>query len=94
MENFPTPPKALLPWVANLATLAVVLSAAWWSSGHRPLSSPSDSRLAAPTQPYLQPATVPAATTSPGNPSTWPAQTTSLPADNFISVGFSAPSRR
>jgi len=36
MENISTPRAALLPRAANLATLAVVVAATWWSGAQRP----------------------------------------------------------
>jgi hypothetical protein len=62
MEDFSTPRHPLVPAVANLCTLAVVLTAAWWSAAQR-----SDAGAAAVQQQsraveQLQPAT---ATTTP-----------------------------
>ena len=35
MEDFSTPRRPLLPIAANLCTLAVVISATWWSAAQR-----------------------------------------------------------
>ncbi len=90
MENFSTPRQPLLPWVANVATLAVMVAATWWSSGQRPASavqvsagvsaSPARQALAAPA-PSIHAGTPPAP---------WPAQTTSLQGDAIKPVGFGA----
>ena len=51
MENFSTLKQAALPWATNLTTLAVVLSATWWSSAQRPLAAPADTlRMTAASQ--------------------------------------------
>jgi hypothetical protein len=36
MEVFSTVPRAVLPWTANILTVAVLLSATWWSAAKRP----------------------------------------------------------
>lgn len=36
MASFPTVPGRLVPWIANALTVAVLLSATWWSSVQRP----------------------------------------------------------
>jgi hypothetical protein len=36
MEKISTPSKTLLPRTTNLATLAVVVAATWWSGAQRP----------------------------------------------------------
>ena len=40
MENFSTTGAALLPRATNLATLAVVVAATWWSGAQRPSAQP------------------------------------------------------
>ncbi len=37
MENFSTHRAALLPRVANVATLVVLVTVTWWSSAQRPV---------------------------------------------------------
>jgi hypothetical protein len=49
MENFSTPPRATLPWIANLATLAVVVAAIGWSGVQRPAESSAAASVSAPT---------------------------------------------
>lgn len=40
MESISTTHSTRLPWVANLATLAVVITATWWSGAQRPAQAP------------------------------------------------------
>ena len=47
MENFSTPRPALLPRAANLATLAVLACATWWSAAQRPQESAGSATVAA-----------------------------------------------
>jgi hypothetical protein len=89
MENFPTPQRQMLPWVANIATLAVMVAATWWSSDQRPANpvqaatavSPSPLSLPAVHQPVVAPA--PGATQA-----LWPAQTTSLQGEGLKPVSY------
>lgn len=96
MANFSTPRNAALPWFANLATLVVMLGAAWWSSDQRPPGPAGDSQLAMPAashhrQPNSQPQVIPAvATTPPANLPARAPQTAALPGDGIVSVGFNA----
>jgi hypothetical protein len=88
MENFSTTGVALLPRAANLATLAVVLAATWWSGAQRPDVQPALARtgttdLAAAQKP--QPEAVPAAATGAAH---WPSQATPLPRDGLQAVGY------
>lgn len=97
MENFSTPRHhALVPWVANLATLAVVLAATWWSSAQRPIDLPAEAALATPAPQLRVPAQpAPAAEAAPGTTQTqWPAPTTVLPRDGLQAVGFQPVTRR
>jgi hypothetical protein len=62
MESISTPRSTRLPWAANLATLAVVMTAVWWSGAQRPAQAPVAQMQAAPlpavaTPPAPQPAT-------------------------------------
>jgi len=96
MENFSTHRVALLPRAANLATLAVVVAATWWSGAQRPADGAALGTLAATSAET-------AATTAarqPANPATadgashWPVQTTSLPRDGLQAVGYQARATR
>ena len=99
MENFSTPRRPLVPWVANVATLAVMVAATWWSSDQRPTNVVQSAAPVSPSPvPRLQ-ARQPATGTAPGvNAATyvgtaqtlWPAQTTSLQGDSLKPVGFGA----
>lgn len=40
MESISTNRNTRLPWATNLATLAVVISATWWSGAQRPAQAP------------------------------------------------------
>lgn len=53
MENFSTPRTALVPRATNLATLAVVAAAMWWSGAQRPVdpSPMASARSAAEASP-------------------------------------------
>lgn len=104
MESFSTSPRALVPWVANLATLVVVVSAAWWSGANRPAPEPAESaRLVPAALPADAPQTgaLPTATTprpggkAPGvaDAPAWPLQTTTATVEGMQTVVFS-PARR
>jgi hypothetical protein len=92
MENFSTPHAALVPRIANLATVAVVLAATWWSSAQRPVEQPAEAALAVPAtslQGHSQPAPAAAAPQAPQvNQASWPVQTTVLPHDILQAVGY------
>ncbi len=100
MANFSTPRKAALPWFANLATLVVLLCTAWWSSDQRPLSPAGETQLAMPAashhhQTITQPQAIPAVDATPlAKQPARPAQTTALPSDGIVSVGFNATALR
>ena len=94
MENFSTPQRALVPWVTNLATLVVVVSAIGWSSGQRHTASAAQTAAARPTQqPVLRAVPVQAPGNAQPSQASWPAKTTALPADGLQVVGF-IPTRR
>ena len=94
MENFSTPQRALVPWVANLATLVVVVSAIGWSSGQRLTAPAGETAATKPTQiPVLQAVPVQAPGNAQPSQAGWPAKTTALPADGLQVVGF-IPTRR
>lgn len=62
MESISTKRRARLPWATNLATLAVVVVATWWSGAQRPAQAPiaqinSATQPAENSQPVTQPAT-------------------------------------
>ena len=96
MANFSTLRNATLPWLANLATLGVLMCTAWWSSDQRPLNPDGGTQLAMPSasqhrQPSTQPQTIPTVNATPlANPPARPAVTTSVPNDGIVSVSFSA----
>lgn len=98
MENFSTPPRAVVPWVANLATLVVLVTAAWWSNANRPAAVAGESALAAPAAApgALTPATAAPAdasgTAPPAGERAWPRQTTATAREGLQTVSF-GPSR-
>jgi len=89
MENFPTPSRPLLPWVANVATLAVMVAATWWSSDQRPASRVQEAVAVQPAPVAVAPAHQPPTANSQGlTQALWPAQTTSLQGDSLRPVSF------
>lgn len=108
MENFSTPHQALVPRIANLATLAVVVAATWWSGAQRPADSSAEAVLQTPvlipvqatqqsTQaaPALLPAVPPANLATPATAQTlWTTQNQALRHDGLQAVGYSAAARR
>jgi hypothetical protein len=101
MESFSTPQHAALPWIANLATVAVVMATIGWSNGQRPAASPSEAALTTPAHQMAVPAGMPAAAQTPASPQAtqatqahWPAQTTAVAVDGLQAVGFNANNRR
>ena len=99
MENFSTPRQPLVPWAANVATLAVMVAATWWSSDQRPANAV---QAEAPVSPSTgsslqarQPIAAPAPSTHTGaTPTRWPAQTTSRQGDGIQPVSFGATALR
>jgi hypothetical protein len=90
MENFSTPRRATLPWIANLATLAVVVAAIGWSGEQRP-DMPTAAAAAAPAATAAQ--TAPAAgqgiAAQPGgHQGHWPAKLTPRLIDGLQVVGY------
>jgi hypothetical protein len=81
MENFSTPRAALVPRAVNLATLAVVVAATWWSGAQRPAE-----------QPALAQQSIPAVGTSlatpPAAPQATVVQTTTMWRDGLQAVGY------
>ena len=61
MENISTPQRAALPWIANLATLAVVVAAIGWSGAQRPDAPTTAAAATVPTATAAAAATAPAA---------------------------------
>ena len=96
MENFSTPKQAALPWFADLATLAVVVGATWWSGAQRPVSAPMDVRRMATVNQHasaLRPSTAPLDAEPASLASASTASADAGPAANqasegFVSVGF------
>jgi len=70
----------ILPWAANLATIATVLGATWWSSDHRPPNGDTaQTRIAAPTAAAREPM---------ANPAIWPSQADTQQAGGVKSLAF------
>lgn len=89
MENFSTPPRATLPWIANLATLVVVVAAIGWSGGQRPDLPTAAVTAAVPASTQTAPVADQAPAPQPGaTQSRWPAKTTSRPIDGLQAVGY------
>lgn len=90
MENFSTPRQATLPWIANLATLAVVVAAIGWSGGQRPDAPPVAAAAAAPTgAAQTAPTADHGAAVNPGaHPGRWPAKTPSHAIDSLQVVRY------
>jgi hypothetical protein len=90
MENFSTPPRACLPWIANLATLAVVVAAIAWSGVQRPAETAPAAAARAPAAkqaaPVVDHGALPRDATQPGR---WPDQTTARSVDGLQAVGYS-----
>ncbi len=87
MENFSTPRHRLLPWVANIATVAVVLAATVWSGAQRPADRELSFAEPVTSQrvPEQSSVSVPAKSTSPG---VWPVAGTVASRDALQSVGY------
>ncbi len=98
MENFSTSQVALLPRAANLATLAVVVLATWWSGAQRPASQPvlaSSVTASAATAalPLQQSAELASAAPTAGS-AHWPVQAAAVPRDTIQAVGFTPRTQR
>jgi hypothetical protein len=96
MENFSTPRPTLVPRLANLATLAVVVLATWWSNAQRPADVAAESALSTPAPQLIVPVQqAPAAAPTPGAiQAHWPSKTTALPRDGLQAVGYPTATRR
>lgn len=81
MENFSTPRAALVPRAVNLATLAVVVAATWWSGAQRPAEQPALAQQSIPAV-STSLATTPAATPAMG------VQSTTVWRDGLQVVGY------
>jgi hypothetical protein len=106
MEKISTRRADLLPRTANLATLAVVVAAMWWSGAQRPagqaMLAASDAVPAAPSSlvttdaPAPRQLALPSATTTPATTAlaTWPAQAaTTIARDGLQAVGYQTRTR-
>lgn len=90
MENFSTPQRAILPWVANLATLAVVVAAIGWSGEQRPdVSAAAASAAASATKQSAPLAGLAATPQTDAQQGRWPAKTTLRPINGLQAVGYS-----
>jgi hypothetical protein len=89
MENFSTPRAALVPRTVNLATLAVLVAATWWSSAQRPTEQPPIAQQALPPAATSQPAVAPAA-----QPAAHGLQASTLWRDGLQAVGYQSRTTR
>ena len=96
MEKISTSAVALLPRAANLATLAVVVLATWWSGAQRPVSQAD---IASASSGATAPSTAALPLHQAGEQSTggatamtasWPAAATSIARDSLQAVSFQA----
>ncbi|OGB06664.1 MAG: hypothetical protein A3E25_18625 [Burkholderiales bacterium RIFCSPHIGHO2_12_FULL_69_20] len=96
MENFSTPHLTLVPRLTNLATLAVVVAATWWSNAQRPADVPAEAALGTPAPQLIVPLQQPPAVlpTSGATQARWPSTTTTLPRDGLQAVGYLPITRR
>jgi hypothetical protein len=90
MENFPTPQRANLPWIANLATLVAVVTAIGWSGGQRPHLPTAAVSAAAPVSTKATPVAnqVPAPQPAAAQ-GRWPTKATSRVLDGLQAVAYS-----
>ena len=86
MENFSTPPRAALPWIANLATLAVVVAAIGWSGEQRPAAPTAAAAVVLPTAPQTTP--VADQGQAGAQQGQWPVKTLSPTIDGLQAVGY------
>jgi|GEM_PF-1677376 len=95
MESFSTPRRAALPWIANVCTVAVLVSVAWWSNAHRPAPVAGEAALVSPagapaagglTPTATQPAD--AGNAAPASERAWPRQTTTAPREGLQTVSY------
>ena len=98
MENFSTSHGSLLPRAANLATLAVVVLATWWSAAQRPASQPDlasavTAKAATAALPLQQAAELASVPTAEGS-ARWPVQAAAVPRDAIQAVGFAPRTQR
>ncbi len=89
---------ALLPRAANLATLAVVVAATWWSGAQRPAGHPAlaatESTASSKTALPLLKTTDLSTTSSTPVAAHWPVQATTLSSDSLQAVGFQTRTQR
>ena len=90
MENFSTPQRATLPWIANLATLVVVVAAIGWSGGQRPHLPTAAVSAAVPASTQAAPVADQVPAPQPGAAQgRWPANTTPRLIDGLQAVAYS-----
>ena len=79
-----------MPWIANLATLAVVVSAIGWSGGQRPDAPPVSAASAVPAaKVQTAPAADRGTVMHPGaHPGRWPVKTPARPINGLQAVGY------
>ena len=95
MESFSTDRMALLPRAANVATLAVFVTATWWSSAQRPVEQAAQAPGAAAQRtaaalPLPRAADLAEVDTTAG----WPAQSNAATRDGLQAVGYQARATR
>ena len=94
MENFPTNRLRLIPRVANLATLAVVVSATFWSGAQRPENDAAgNARRQHLVQIVALPTDVPNGQSN-TTPAARPQSPAALQPDAIKTVGFTSTSLR
>jgi hypothetical protein len=98
MENFSTQRAPLLPQAANLATLAVVVAATWWSGSQRPadtaaLNAQAPARQVSTTTAALRQSQAPGLGAT-GSPMSRPVVAQTLPLDGLQAVRYQPTANR
>lgn len=95
MESFSANCMALLPRAANLATLAVLVSATWWSSAQRPADQAAQApRAASQSTAAALPPPHAADLAEVDATAVWPAQANAAARDGLQAVGYQARATR